>query len=184
MRTALIIITTFVFLASCGPSEKDSVAQAQELNQNSAIDEDISKFLTEAADARMMGVEQGKLAMAKGTTPAIKQYGEWMVNDQTRMLKEIRVLAASKNIMLPNSLSNKKADGLKDLKEKEGQDFDDKFIKMMTTDHKRDVNEFDDATDFKDKDVQKFAATYLPIVESHLEKIKAVEENESVAGQQ
>lgn len=184
MKTTLVItlISIILFVSSCGSSEKDSVKQAQTANQNSAIDEDISKFLTEAADARMMGVEQGKLAMTKGTTPAIKQYGEWMVTDQTRILKQLRVLAASKNISLPNTLSDKKADGLEDLKEREGEEFDEKFIKMMTIDHKRDVDDFEDATDYKDKDVQKFASTNLPIIESHLAKIKALKDND-VAGQ-
>lgn len=168
-------------MASCNSSSKDSVSQAQEQNQNSAIDEKISKFMTEAADARMMDIEQGKLAVIKATRPELKQYGQWMVADQTKMLTELRVLAASKNIMLPNTLSNKKANGLEDLKNKEGQEFDDQFIKMITIDHKRDVNEFEDAVDFKDKDIQKFAETYLPVVESHLKKIKELEENERVS---
>src|SRR5688572_33066010 len=71
-------------ICSCSSSETDSVKQAQKQNQNSAIDEDISEFLTEAADARMMDLEQGKLAKERGTTAAIRQYGEWMITDQTK----------------------------------------------------------------------------------------------------
>lgn len=176
---AISCILGSMLIFSCTSSEKDSVKQAQLQNQNSAIDEDISEFLTEAADARMMDLEEGKLAKERGTTAAIRQYGEWMITDQTKLLKEIRVLAASKNITLPNTLSNKKADGLEDLKEEQGEDFDKKFVKMITIDHKRDVDAFEDATDCRDKDVKKFATTYLPVIESHLDKIQDIKKHDN-----
>jgi putative membrane protein len=178
MKTvATILFGTVLILSGCSSSEKDSVKQAQEQNQNSAIDEDISKFLTEAADARMMGIEQGKLAKERATNASLRKYGERMISDQTKLLHEIRVLAASKNIVLPTTLSNDKADGLEDLKEKEGEDFDDKFLKMMRLDHKRDVNKFEDAMDFKDKDVKQFASNYLPVIESHLASLEEIQDS-------
>jgi putative membrane protein len=173
-----LLLTAFALLTcNCTP-DHDSVKQAQEQNKNSAIDKDISRFMTEAADARMMDIEEGKLAQEKGTTAEVKQYGQLMIEDQTKMLKELRVLASSKNIMLPNTLSIEKAKGLEDLKQETGADFDLKFIKMMKLDHKRDVDEFDDATDFEDRDIKKFATKYLPVVESHLDKIKQLEDKQ------
>jgi putative membrane protein len=171
-----IVIALTVLVTACTSSENDSVKQAHEQNLNSAIDKDISKFMTEAADARMMDIEEGRLAAEKGTRAEIKQYGQLMVQDQTKMLKELRMLAASKNMVLPNTLSNEKADGLADLREKTGEEFDKKFVKMITGDHKRDVDDFDDATGFNDKDVRKFAERYLPLVQSHLDKIREIKE--------
>lgn len=176
--TTTFIIAALAFLSSACNSEKDSVKQAQEQNQNSAIDKDISEFMTEAADARMMDIEMGKLAMEKGTTAAIKQYGQLMITEQTKMLQDLRVLAASKNIILPNKLSDKSAGTLEDLKEKSGVEFDDEFMERMKKDHKDDVDEFDDATDFADRDVKKFAETYVPVVESHLDKIREIEKKQ------
>jgi putative membrane protein len=176
ITTALFAI--LLMMAIRCTSDQDSVKQAQEQNKNSAIDKDISKFMTEAADARMMDIEEGKLAQEKGTTEAVKQYGQLMVQDQTKMLKELRVLAASKNIILPNTLSIKKSKGLQDLKEAKGVEFDDMFIKMIKLDHERDVDEFDDATDFEDRDVKKYATNYLPIVQSHLDKVKQLEDKQ------
>jgi putative membrane protein len=180
MKTTAAIIVSIVSLSgfySCSNS-KDSVKQAQEQNQNSAIDEDISKFMTEAADARMMDVEEGKLAKERGSTTAIREYGEQMITDHTKLMHDLKVLAASKNITLPNTLSNRKTDGLEDLKKEQGEDFDKKFIKMITADHKRDVRAFEDAEDFKDKDVQSFAARYRPVIESHLDKIEQIKKED------
>ncbi len=174
MKNIIIIPTCLIclfLLNSCGSSKKDSINQAQEQNNNAAIDEKTSKFLTEAMDARMMDLEEGKLAKERGSEE-VRKYGELMIVDQTKLIHEIKVLAATKNITLPGSLSNDKEEGLEDLKEEQGKDFDKKFIKMMTIDHKRDVDAFEDATDLKDKDVNKFAAQYLPVIQSHLDKIK------------
>jgi hypothetical protein len=52
---------------------------------------------------------------------------------------------------------------------------------MMTIDHRRDVNDFDKATELKDADIKQFASTYLTTVKSHLERIKILEESRSVA---
>jgi putative membrane protein len=175
----VLLVTSCLF--ACGPTDKDSVKQAHDQNINSSIDEEVSEFLTEAADARMMDIEEGKLAVSKGSTPAIRIYGEQMVKDQTRMLTELRILAASKNIILPNVLSHKKANELEDLKEKTGEEFDKKFMDMMRIDHKRDVDEFEDALDFKDPDIKQYAKNYLPVVQSHLDNIEALKESNGVA---
>lgn len=179
MKTLAAVIcfsALVIAFSACSSSDKDSVKQAQEQNKNSAIDEGISVFLTEAADARLMDIEQGKLAKAKATSPEVKKYGERMIADQTKLLHEIRVLAASKNIVLPSTLSNRKADELEELNEKEGEAFDKKFLRMMVSDHKRDVREFEKATDFGDKDVRKFASSYLPLIEAHLDQVRELED--------
>jgi putative membrane protein len=181
MKSILTILVLLFGVLACGPSDRDSVKDAHQKNINSSIDEDVSEFLTEAADARMMNIEQGKLASTHSSNPSVRQYGELMVRDQTRMLKELRVLAASKNIALPIDLSPGKANGLEDLKEKSGEEFDEKFLDMMRIDHKRDADEFEDATEFRDPDIKQYAQTYLPLVQSHLEKIKQIEKD-GVAG--
>lgn len=165
-----------LLLTACG-SDNDSVKLAHQTNLNSSIDENISKFMTEAADARMMDIEEGKLAMEKGSNDLIKNYAQQLVDDNTKLLKELRALAGQKNIVLPTTLSNEKADGLNDLREKEGHEFDDKFIKMVQRDHKRDLDEFEEAADFNDRDVQQFAQRNVSLFEKHLAKVDQVEES-------
>jgi putative membrane protein len=45
---------------------------------------------------------------------------------------------------------------------------------MMILDHKRDVRTFEKATKSNDADVKLFATKYLPVVQSHLEKIRTL----------
>jgi putative membrane protein len=140
----------------------------------SKSDEFVARFIAEMAEARMMDLEEGKIAQQKSTTRDLKSYGTLMVNDQTEMLRELKKLAALKDVTLPSELGNDKADGLQDLRDVHGKDFDKKFVKMMIIDHKRDVKKFEQATRSSDADVQVFATKYLPYIQSHLEKIRSL----------
>jgi putative membrane protein len=170
-----IVLATGLLAFSCKTSEtEDSVDMAQEKNEAASIDENISDFLTEAADARMMDIAEAKLAILRGTTPEIKKYGKWMVEDQRILLREIRTLAKAKKVTLPQDISTEKANGLSELEEKYDKEFDSKFIKMITIDHRRDVRKFKNAKSINDKEVSAFASKYLPVIESHLEKAKEI----------
>jgi putative membrane protein len=144
-------------------------------NELGNADNNVTKFLTEAADARLMDSEEGKLARERGTTEEIRSYGRWMMRDQSKLLQEIKYLSKEKGIKLSGKLSEEKAKGLEDLRREQGSAFDKKFAKMICLDHKRDVKKFKKATKFEDADVKKFAVQYLPTIESHLERIKEIE---------
>src|SRR5688572_26895608 len=68
------------------------------------------KFIIEQLDARIMDIEEGKLAILKGTNEPIQLYGEWMQQDNQQMKKELQALAIQKNISIPTRLSNEKAE--------------------------------------------------------------------------
>ena len=146
-------------------------------NENTSIDkkhEAIVDFLQDASEARLMDMEEGKIAQQRATFRALKDYGTLMVKDQAAMLSDLKSIAAAKKIKISSDLGEKKADGLSDLKEVHGKEFDSKFIKMITIDHKRDLKMFDRALFSKDPDIQVFATKYLPMVKSHLNKIQSI----------
>jgi len=152
----------------------DFVVSSDDTQTKSDTDESLEKFISEMAEARLMDLEEGKIAQQRSTTKDLKSYGTLMVNDQTEMLLEIKKLAALKNIKVPDELGPDKTEGLRELKEVHGESFDKKFIKMMTIDHKRDVKKFERATRSDDADVQVFATKYLPYVQSHLDKLRGL----------
>lgn len=157
----------------------EATSMALTRNKNSTDkknDAYIKEFIYQASEARIMDREEGKLAAQRGTSRALKDYGELMVKDQSNMLKDLTQIARSKKVEVASSLGESKTDGLSDLHQLHGESFDSKFIKMMILDHKRDVKKFQKATLSKDPDVQVFATKYLPIVKSHLEKIQSIRE--------
>ncbi len=183
MKTLLLHAPSLILMFSSfsvSAQETDPVKKAHSANEekaeNNVVDEDVAEFLVKSADARMMGSREGKLATKKGTTEAIRDYGQWMIKDQAILLKEIKRMAATRNITLPTNISEEKEEGREKLADKEGTDFDEKFVKMMTIDHERDVKLFEKALQFKDKGVSSFARKYLPTIQAHLNKIEAIKD--------
>src|SRR4051812_22006608 len=64
-------------------------------------------FVTKAAKGGMAEVELGKLASEKGTSDAVKQFGQRMVTDHGKANDELKSLAQSKNVTLPTDIDAK-----------------------------------------------------------------------------
>jgi len=178
----LAAIAAFGRLVGCSP-ERDPVNNTNDLNEQLAEDKltnrDVANLLVKLADARMTDAQEGWLAAEKGHSPAVQRYGKLMMKDQEKLLTELKKLARKKNVTLPPSISHKKERGRNNLADETGDDFDKKYIKMMTNDHERDIKLFRQAMSSKDADVRLFAEKYLPMIESHLEKIQALEKTGS-----
>lgn len=181
MKHVIIIVTLLLSIPffSCKTIEPNkNEVRVEKKNdakvEKGKIDPDVAQFLVEAADARMMGIREGKLAAERGTTNEIKEYGKLMQRDQALMLKSIKKLAKSRKITLPRIISAEKEDGFKDLAAKSGPAFDSKFIKMMKIDHKRDIKDFKRAAEMNDEQVVHFANQFLPMIQSHLEQLDAL----------
>lgn len=97
-----------------------------------------------------------------------------MIKDQTSMLNNLKRLTQQLSFPLPDTISEDKQDGLKYLLALESRKFDRKFIKMMKIDHRRDIRQFNRAKDYKNADVRNFASQYLPLIETHLDKVKSI----------
>jgi putative membrane protein len=179
VRISLFLVAVTLMLCKSTVVEEeaeddDSVVEAQEQNEAASIDESVSDFLTEAADARMMDLAQGRLAVKRGTTEDIRQYGALMIKDQARLLDGIQKLAKAKKVALPKKISDEREEGLATLEEKTGKDFDKKFMQMITIDHRRDIRKFKNAGTIDDKDVAAFASKHLPTIENHLAQAKEI----------
>ena len=162
------------------PAPVHVVSQAQEVTMSdlladlddTPIDQVVETFLIKTAESRIMDFEEGKTAQQKSAVDAIKDYGSLMVRDQSKMLTDLRALAAAKHITLPDTPDENQQKALADLQGEEGNSFDKKFIKMMIIDHKRDVKKFKKAAQSHDLEVRAFALKYLPVVEAHLEDVQ------------
>ena len=159
-------------LAGIRMEEKKSKASSKSITGSTSLE--VFDFVRSASEARVMDIAQGKIAEQRATTRALKDYGTLMVTDQTRMLEDLKKIAVEKGFAVTEDLGEKKSSGLEALKRKHGKDFDDKFVKMMTIDHRRDLKEFEEALSSTDPDIKVFATKYLPLVKSHLDMIKAI----------
>ena len=131
----------------------------------------------------LMEVELGRVAAQKGTSDAVKQFGQRMVDDHSKANTELMTLAQSKGITLPTTLDDKHRSELTKISAMTGAEFDRAYSKMMLSDHKKDVSEFEkQSTRGTDPDLKAFATQTLPTLQEHLQLAKALPGNEGSAG--
>lgn len=126
-------------------------------------------FVTKAAQGGLMEVAAGKLAAQRGLDPAVKEFGQKMVSDHTAANEKLKALAASKQMVLPDSMSKDEDAALGKLETLTGTDFDKTYSQMMVKDHTEDISEFEkEVKRGQDADVKSFAQTTLPTLRHHL----------------
>jgi putative membrane protein len=126
-------------------------------------------FVMDAAMGGMMEVELGRVAAQQGMSDAVKQFGQRMVDDHSQANTELMSLASSKGITLPAQLDEKHREHVTKLSAMSGADFDREYGKMMLSDHRKDVSEFEkQSTRGTDADLKAFASKTLPTLQEHL----------------
>ena len=140
-------------------------------------------FLMDAAIGGLMEVELGKVAAQQGTSEAIKQFGQRMVDDHGKANEELMTLASGKGVTLPTALDDKHRQEVTKLSGMSGADFDRAYAKMMLKDHEKDVSEFEkQSMKGSDADIKAFASKTLPTLQEHLTMAKALPGNERGGG--
>ena len=134
----------------------------------------VSSFLSDMTAARMVNLEEGKTATQRGTFRPLKDFGASIAEDHQKMLEDLRKIAAKKDIAVAQWISPDRATDLNALREVHGKTFDKKFLKIIIGDLKRDAKILKNATESPDAEIQVFATRYLPVVENHLARAKAL----------
>jgi putative membrane protein len=127
-------------------------------------------FLVNAASGSMMEVQLGQLAQTNSVNQRIKAFGAMMEKDHGVGGAKLTTLAASKNVTLPDAISNNQQKEKERLEKKKGNQFDRTYIIMMVSDHKKDIRKFERAAkNATDNDIKAFAADNLPMLNKHLD---------------
>jgi putative membrane protein len=136
-------------------------------------------FFESAANAGMLEVEAGKVAIAKGNSDDVRSFGQKMVTDHTKKNDELKALAAKKNVTLPTALDAKHQEKMAKFNSLSGDAFDHAYAADMVTGH-ADMHALMEqaATSSKDADVRVFAQDTLNAVKQHHELAVKLEAKE------
>lgn len=126
-------------------------------------------FAEKAASGGMAEVKMGQLAVEKGTSPTVKQFGQKMVDDHSKANDELKTIASKKNLSLPTEVDSKHQATYDKLAKMSGSDFDKAYLDAMVKDHDEDVREFKKAasTTGMDSDLKAWAQKTLTVIEQH-----------------
>jgi len=177
--SSCLLLSVYLFQAcnnSSTSDNKDSVDSAKTVNkEQKPVDKDVSDFAVKAANGGMMEVQLGKIAMDKGVSKRVKDFGAMMVQDHTQANDDLKMRASALNITLPATVSDDMQKEIDMCSKKMGKDFDKEYMNMMLDDHKKDVDEFKKAAEnLSDSTIKDFASKTLPVLEKHLDSAKAI----------
>src|ERR1044072_2602005 len=89
-------------------TNSNSNMSASKGNTNtSTLSSSDQKFMMEAAMGGMEEVELGKLAATRGSSDAVKQFAQRMVDDHSKANEELMQIASTKGVTLPTALDAK-----------------------------------------------------------------------------
>lgn len=133
-------------------------------------------FVLEAAKGGMMEVEMGKLAITNASSSKVKEFGKMMVADHSKANAELKSIASTKNISIPEKADDETQQHLDAMMKMKGADFDKSYVSMMVNDHKGDLSKFEtEASSGMDADVKAFASKTLPVLKKHMTSITAID---------
>ena len=138
-------------------------------------------FAMKAAQGGVAEVQLGQLAAQRASNPAVKAFGQQMVDDHSKANDKLKSIAASESVTLPSSLNGKDQAIYTKLQGLSGAEFDREYVKCMLKDHEEDIKEFQkEANKGKDPRMKEFAQQTLPTLQDHLSKVQSI--HSSVAG--
>ena len=130
-------------------------------------------FVNDAARGGEMEVKLGKLAEQDGSSAAVKEFGNRMVKDHTRLNAELSATAKSVGLTVPTKISAEQQATYDKLAMLKGTKFDTAYIDMMVKDHTQDLAAFQkEANVTKDAKLKGTVEAAIPVIEEHLKMAK------------
>jgi putative membrane protein len=129
-------------------------------------------FVMQAAQTGMLEVQLGRLAVQRGSSAGVKQYGQEMVDEHTQKNQELMQLTMQKGMELPMEMSSQNkalSDGLSRLS---GTSFDAAYKQVMIDSHNQAIALFQaQSQQGQDPQLKAWATQTLPNLQAHLQMV-------------
>jgi putative membrane protein len=178
IKTVILLLsfasTTALLLPSCSTNDKpedpkETAEKQNEVKFDTNKQQKDAQFLVDAAEMNMEEIRLGQLAQQKGTSAHVKELGKMMEDAHTKSLRDLTVLAKSKNITIPSSPTDDAHDSYRKLNDKTGNDFDKAYTDLMVDKHEDAIDTFEKAaSNSNDIDIRNWATTSLAQLRTHL----------------
>ncbi len=129
-------------------------------------------FVMQAGQLSMMEVELGRLAVKRGSSAGVKQYGQEMVEEHTRANQELMQLVMKKQVELPTEMSTQNKALVDRLSGLSGRSFDTAYKQAMIDSHNQAIALFQaQSQQGQDPELKAWATQKLPNLQAHLKMV-------------
>ncbi len=174
---ALSLILTLTTSCSNNKDEKEVAEEVNEANLDKK-EEKGAQHLVDAYSGGMFEIKASENAALNASSAEVKKIATMMVEAHGKMNLEIEKLANTKGVTLATDLTDDQRKELEKLTEKTGIDYDKAYISKMKDKHEDALSMLNKVSEkCDDAEIKTWAQTTAPEVSSHLEMIKAADEN-------
>jgi putative membrane protein len=133
-------------------------------------------FLAQAAYGSLSEVALGELAAERAGSPAVRAFGQKMVQEHTRMNQRLIAIAAEKGVTPPSEPDpGRQAVGAQ-LGQLEGAAFDRQYLQQQLADHETTLTLFQgEASSGQDPALRAFAENYAPVIRHHITMLRQLQ---------
>lgn len=165
MMGALMLLFQF-----CRPSGTHQVAEDKTIDEH--LQEGI--FMQRVATDGMQAMALARLTLEKGVAPGLKDYAAQMVKDSEQLNSELKLLAQSKSVELPSSLSADEERRIVQMQQMEDKYFEKLYLKMTTERLRKDIVLLKGAQKSPDSAIVNFAHRNSMLMETQLQKVLSI----------
>ncbi len=153
-----------------------SLLRAQDSTQNNgktsptqtALSSADKTFLTMANQSNLAEIKTSQLALKKASQQGIKDFAQKMVDDHTKAEDELKQLASTKGVTLPDDPGAKNKAAYNKLTKLSGSSFVTNYTQIQKSGHDMTIAFFQkEINNGQDADVKAYAQKYLPAIQEH-----------------
>ena len=125
MKTKSITLALGLAAVLCIPLQLSSAADKEAGHKPTSVEK---IFIKKAADGGMTEVELGRLAAEKGGSDEVKDFGNQMVKDHSKINDDLKEVAGKMNVTVPGEVSAKHHATIEKMSSMSGAGFDKAYV--------------------------------------------------------
>lgn len=127
------------------------------------------QFATDAYRCGMLNIRLAELTIGKAKSDSVRVLGRQIVIDHTKANEQMKSIAMTKTMAMPDSLSKAGQQHYDDLSKLTGSRFDSAYVQLVITEHKKAIDAFRTQEESgSDPEVRNWASMTLPVLKHHL----------------
>jgi putative membrane protein len=162
----MLVLLSFAVLVLGGTVNGLAAAQP-------ALNEQDRTFLIQAHRANLTEIEAGKTAQNKASDQTVRDLGERLIADHTKLDADVRKVAETAGVQLPSRPSPKQRAVLERVSGLSGAAFDREWVASQIAGHRQTLaNGAKELRDGSSAEVKQLATDAKPIVQEHLDMLE------------
>ncbi|MEO6167258.1 MAG: DUF4142 domain-containing protein [Chitinophagales bacterium] len=156
-------------------NDTDSKDVAEEQNEDkfsTKAGEKDAQFVVDVVSGNYYEVRLSNYAERTSANAEVKSMAKKMAADHSAFLTELKNLASSKSISIPNEDSTEVAKAMNDLKDSKMENFDKEWMDKMIDKHKASISKLEGGlNDVTDPEIKSWIESALPTIRSHYDML-------------